>query len=457
MRPRTAALLLLSIAGLFLAGAGLSVRLLRAGLHTASLATEQRLHAIGLTATQALVQGASPGLLDKVARANDLEAAYLLDASLRPWPNTGASGLAVSLLRLDPDRALQALAGQPSVGPAYRLEGLEGRDGPSGLSAREPAETTVLAGYFPVEAATNVPPRLLVLEAGPAFVKLPAQLRATAWAAAATAFGLAALCALLVMAALRAAGREQRLRVEAERGKAVRELATMVAHEVRNPLGTIRAGAELLREQQASQEVVEDILSEVARLSNLTTQFLQFSRDPPLVVEPLDLASLCDELCVRLRREHPDEAVLRIRREGDAVVKLLGDADGLRQVLLNLALNAVQAMQGFPGSHELILSAEQLSEGGAKVRVSDTGHGISPEVRKTLFVPFCTTKPSGTGLGLAISQRIVEKHGGSLTLLEPTREGRGACFEIRLPVAPPAALSGKLHGKLPAAEEVPKE
>src|SRR5262249_30643960 len=160
------------------------------------------------------------------------------------------------------------------------------------------------------------------LEAGSTFAAAPAQLRATAWAAGATAFGLATLCALLVLAGLRAAAREQLLRAEAARGQAVREMAAMVAHELRNPLGTIRAGAELLREQSASPELVGDILSEVARLSELTTQFLHFSRDLPMVVTNMDLAALTQELWLQLRREYPDEDALRIYREGDTAVPL---------------------------------------------------------------------------------------------------------------------------------------
>lgn len=444
MKPRTAALLLLSIAGLLLVGVGLSVRLLRAGLHTASLATEQRLRAIGLTAAQALALGAPPSLLTAVARQNDLEAAYLLDAALQPLPTPGKSNLAVSLLRIDPDRALRALHGEPSVGPAYHLEGLDVAGDPAAPSSHAgPEDTSVLAGYFPVAASGTA--QLLVLEAGPAFVALPAQLRATAWGSGATAFGLAALCSLLVLLALHAATREQRLRAEAERGQTIRELAAMVAHEVRNPLGTIRAAAELLREQRASAELVEDILAEVARLANLTTQFLRFSVDPPLDLAALDLGALCDELCTRLRREHPDEAELRIQRTGDPEVPLRGDPDALRQVLLNLALNAVQAMQPTPkGRRELVIAASRIATGGAQVRITDTGPGFTAAARQSLFVPFRTTKPSGTGLGLFVSRRIIEKHGGRLQLLDSAADREGACFVITLPRSPPA------HATLPA-------
>ena len=151
MRPRTAALLLLSVVGLLLVGVGLGVRMLRASLRTANLATEQRLRAIGLTAAQALSQGAPATMLPAVAQRNDLEAAYLLDRSLR---TAAESGPAISLLRLEPDRALRALRGEISIGAAYRLEGDDGQ---------------VLAGYFPVPDAGGGPLRLLVLEAGAAF------------------------------------------------------------------------------------------------------------------------------------------------------------------------------------------------------------------------------------------------------------------------------------------------
>jgi signal transduction histidine kinase len=418
--------LLLSIAGLFLVGAGLGVRLLRAGLRAASLATEQRLRAIGLTAAQALAQGASTSLLGGVTRDNELEAAYMLDAKLHPVSVAAGGSFAVNLLRIDPDRALRALRGQAQVGAAYHLEAaVQGAD-----------DSVVLAGYFPV-VAKDGSPRILVLEAGAAFVALPAQLRATAWAAGATAFGLAALCALLVMASLRAASREERLQAEAERGQTLREMAAMVAHEIRNPLGTIRAGTELLREQATSVELFDDILAEVARLSDLTTQFLQFSRDPPLAISPIDLGALGDELCTHLRRAHRDEAALQILREGDAAVPICGDADRLRQVLQNLARNAIEAMQGRGTLH---IIARRTADGG-ELQVRDSGPGVDEAARRSLFVPFRSGKPSGTGLGLIICRRIVEKHGGSLLLSSADADIKGACFIVRLPKNPPAALA----------------
>ena len=126
-------------------------------------------------------------------------------------------------------------------------------------------------------------------------------------------------------------------------------------------------------------------------------------------------------------------------------MRIHGDRDRLRQVLLNLTQNAVQAMDG---RGELRLSARRLPDGGAELRVADSGPGIRGEQLRVLFMPFRTTKPTGTGLGLVVCRRIVEQHGGSISVAtsaaaESTGEAAlpGACFILRLPAQPPASAS----------------
>lgn len=430
MRRRTAALLLLGVVGLLAVGLGLSVHLLSAGIQAVRALNEQRLRGIGLTAAHAVAsdhRGAGfasqpdEGLLQAVCRDNGLEDAYLLDGDLQPiLPRSRAR----SLLRIDPEAALRALGGQASVGEAYRLEDLD------------PASEVVLAGYFPVRPAGGGgagQPRVLVLEAGGVFIEAQTRLRHAAWGASAVAGALGLLSVLLVGLSVRAAARERRLYGQAERGRAVAQMAAMVAHEIRNPLGTIRAGAELVREISPSKDILDDILQEVDRLNGLCSEFLTLSRDPPLQVGDLDLCALCDEVCDGLTLR-PEAARVDIQRAGEARLELRGDRARLRQVLLNLSLNALQAM---PDGGALHIHVARRS-GGAEVLIRDTGPGIDEKLSRRLFEPFATTKAGGSGLGLVLSRRIAEKHGGALLLLPPAAGQRGARFLLRLPLRPPA-------------------
>ena len=266
MKLRAAALLFTSVLGLLVVGIWLCFQLLGAGLYAAQQVTEQRLSAIGVTSVYALgllAKGQESALLDNLARSNQLEAAYLLESSaggLRIVPRPGLP--MISLLRVDVDKALQALDGQLAVGVAYSLESTDEKSASDG-------SRQILAGYFPMLRADGTR-QVLVLEAGGSFSEAPARLRRTAWAVCAVAAQLAGLCILLLLGAQRTALRERQLHVQAERGQTTRQLAAMVAHEIRNPLGTLRAGVELLREQSADPELVADMLSEVERLRTRT-------------------------------------------------------------------------------------------------------------------------------------------------------------------------------------------
>lgn len=435
MNRRAALLLVLSVVGLFCVGAFSGFRILSDGLRTVRETTDERLRAIGTTLARALAVGAGPEVLRAVRRDCLLEDAYLLGPDLRPVDRGP-----VALLRVDPDRALRAAAGAASVGPAYELEAPPGLEpdpleSPTNDAARPPGAPrgkAVLAGYFPVDRGGRR--EVLVLEAGASFTAAAVTLRRDALGVLLASFVLVLLCGGLLFLSLRAAARERLLFAQAERGRALTQMAAMVTHEIRNPLGTIRAGVELLREQHRRRdgesaddaEIYADVLSEIARLKDLSGGFLTLARDAPLQLGDCDLSQVCDELCAQLRREYPD---LTIVREGAAAVTVTADGDKVRQILRNLLQNGAQALTG-RGELRARVSA---TRDGAEVLVSDDGPGIETQLSRRLFEPFATTKEGGTGLGLVIARRFAERHGGSLTLLSAPR---GAHFLLTLPRRP---------------------
>lgn len=209
------------------------------------------------------------------------------------------------------------------------------------------------------------------------------------------------------------------------------EMAAVVAHEIRNPLGSIvMAGKQLAAGSlsPADAEIVRGVLeTESRRLSESLTNFLNYARPRELKTEIVDLNALVDEV-VRMilsNEELLGEVSVDISLS-DEVKPLRLDADQLRQVVWNLALNALQAMGG--GGRLSVATGRMGSH--AFLRVADTGPGISEEVKNTLFRPFTTTKQKGTGLGLAVAERIVKAHGGRI---EVESGKTGACFTILLP------------------------
>lgn len=236
--------------------------------------------------------------------------------------------------------------------------------------------------------------------------------------------------------------RLQELHLRAERLEAVAELSASLAHEIRNPLASIRSSVEQLsRSPRASDDerfLAQLIMRESDRLSRLLSEFLDFSRVRITRSEPLDLLQVA-QAAARMVREHPDRGEnVTITVEG-APSELDGDEDLLHRVVANLLLNAVQAAKGVM---EVSVScrpatAAELPPGSGLERavrldIRDNGPGIPPEVRERLFEPFVSGRAGGSGLGLSIVQRAVEAHRG--LVLVDTGAGRGTTFTIFLPV-----------------------
>ncbi|MCA1620124.1 MAG: hypothetical protein LC795_12610 [Acidobacteria bacterium] len=244
---------------------------------------------------------------------------------------------------------------------------------------------------------------------------------------------------------------------EAERGlrrqealAAVGQAAAQVAHEIKNPLGSIRLGVAMLRDMTRDREAITTIdLVErgIEHLSKLTLDVTQFSRRRQLTLDDVDLSDLLNE-SLDLIAEKLQEKRTPVERHFPAEpVQGRWDEDQLRQVFVNLLANAVDAG---PAESPVTVSVERISlsagprangEGGrqvsgARVSVTDRGQGMDERTRARIFEPFFTTKKKGTGLGLAIAKQIVEQHGGNIRV--ESAPGEGTRFTIELPLSPDA-------------------
>jgi two-component system sensor histidine kinase HydH len=214
----------------------------------------------------------------------------------------------------------------------------------------------------------------------------------------------------------------------------VGRLAAGVAHEIRNPLSSIKGFAtyfqERYRENAQDTKVASILIQEVDRLNRVVSQLLEFSRPISVLPRPIDLSRLIGD-AVKLIESQAREKTVTVQtgiHTGSEAVRL--DPDRLSQVLLNLLLNGVEAMA--PGGVLTIRTDETADGRMLEIRVSDTGSGIRPEDLSQVFEPYFTTKPSGTGLGLAIAHNIVEAMGGDISVA--SRPGSGTTFTLRLPL-----------------------
>jgi two-component system, NtrC family, sensor histidine kinase HydH len=219
----------------------------------------------------------------------------------------------------------------------------------------------------------------------------------------------------------------------AERLFAVGQLAAGLAHELRNPLWSVTGAAGILQRnatlEPKHRECIEIIQKESQRLNRLLTEFLDFARPRPPQYQSIHIDTLFDSV-LQLAAHAVNRKTVSLRKEAPATLPpLQGDPEMLKQMLLNLLINAIQAM---PDGGEVLLSAG-VQDRKVVIRVRDEGCGIAAEVRDKIFDPFFTTKDGGTGLGLAVAHQIVEQHGGMLRV--DANEDRGMTFTALLPAA----------------------
>ncbi len=255
---------------------------------------------------------------------------------------------------------------------------------------------------------------------------------------------LAAQAALAIENALLNRQQTERLRhmYRAERLATAGQLASGVAHEIRNPLTAIRSTIQLLaRDFQgdaARRELLDDVVAEVDRINQIITQLLSFARSSEFSIAPVGLNTVLDFAAGLITAQARMQGV-RIARELRDVPPVPGDEAQLKQLFLNLLMNALQAM---PSGGELCIESGPLDATAVRVSIADTGCGIDPEVLERIFDPFFTTKPEGTGLGLSVSYAIIERHRGEIAVR--STPGKGTTVILKLPVeAAHAARSGR--------------
>jgi len=212
------------------------------------------------------------------------------------------------------------------------------------------------------------------------------------------------------------------------------ELATGLAHEIRNPLAGIAGVIEIVgRDLPASspaKAVVKDVRQEIAQINRILTDLLGTARPRASEMRPSDLNTTVEH-AVMLARQQVLSKPIKIEFTRDpSPLEVDHDSDQMHQVLLNLLLNAVQAIEG-AGQVRVAVSARD-EEGDVLITVSDTGRGIAAEHLPNIFRPFYTTKGNGTGLGLSLARRIVEEHHGHIEVTSSS--GKGTIFSLTLPL-----------------------
>lgn len=233
----------------------------------------------------------------------------------------------------------------------------------------------------------------------------------------------------------------------AEKAIVVSRLASAIAHEIRNPLNYINLTLDHLRvtfapddpqKQEKFENLTRQLKSEVARINDRITEFLNYSRPPKLNPEPLDLEALARDALAIFEVQTSETGVKATVSTKGPVPAVIADPDSLHSALTNLIINGLQAMDGTGGKIEITLSSE---DNGRRVRidVTDSGRGIEPDDISKVFEPYYSTKETGTGLGLAIVKKAIDDHQGTIAV--KSKVGEGTTFTITLPVSEPPAVA----------------
>ena len=225
---------------------------------------------------------------------------------------------------------------------------------------------------------------------------------------------------------------EEKLR-RSEKLSTLGEMAAVLAHEIRNPLGSIRGTAEILKDDykpgDPKHEFIEIQIKETERLNRVVEDFLHMARPQPVDMRPCQIQDELDTILFLVSNDARERQIKLVLQPPVVPVMIKADGEKLRQAFLNIAINALQAT---PPGGSIVISTTVYQKALCEIRFSDTGPGIDAATLERIFEPFFTTKPDGTGLGLAITRKIIESHGGAL--LVESEPGRGTTVTVRLPM-----------------------
>ncbi len=340
-------------------------------------------------------------ILEKVHEENDLQGVYLVDGFYRLLASSHGlipAGERLSFLEEDSVAVSSAVTGLPAVAEMQLVAG-----------------NRFKSAYAPVSDPFGDVVAVVVVQANADFFKLMRVFQRGLIIGGVVSLGLAVFFSAFLFWAISLLIKTHESLRKSERLAAMGQMAATVAHEIRNPLGIIKGTADVLKSKygqgQETDELFEYIPSEVRRLNRLVSDFLIFARDRELERNATDLRQSVEKSLISLEGEMR-QANVKLEKSFETLPAIRHDGDAINQLILNLALNAIQAMSGGGTlSVSLKRGRKKRARQYVEVAVTDTGCGIEGTSQQ-VFEPFFTTKTSGSGLGLAICRRLVEKHGG---------------------------------------------